>query len=69
MALAPSKVTAQAQISVPPEVRRKPGVGPAVTFTSEDIHRAIFPAGKPEVRSVEEMDEGLARHLREKHEV
>ncbi len=64
MALAQSKVTAQGQISVPVEVRRKLGIGPgsvleweeegdsvvvrkAGRYTSEDIHRAIFPQGHP----------------------
>ncbi len=64
MALAQSKVTAQGQISVPVEVRRKLGIGPgsvleweeegdvvvvrkARRYTSEDIHRAIFPQGTP----------------------
>ena len=64
MALAQSKVTAQGQISVPVEVRRKLGIGPgsvleweeegdavvvrkAGRYTSEDIHRAIFPRGHP----------------------
>jgi antitoxin PrlF len=39
----------------------------AATFSSEEIHRALFPSGKPVARSVEEMDEGIRRHLREKH--
>lgn len=60
MALAQSKVTAQGQISIPAEVRRKLGIGPgsvlewdehgdaavvrkAARYTSEGIHRAIFP--------------------------
>jgi len=64
MALAQSKVTAQWEISVPAEVRRKLGIGPgsvleweeegdavvvrkAGRYTSEDIHRAIFPRGTP----------------------
>ncbi len=84
MAMARSKITAQGQISVPLEVRRKLGVGPgtilewseqgdavvvrrAATYSSEDIHRTLFPAGKPEARSIEEMDEGIRQHLRAKH--
>ena len=64
MAIAQSKVTAQGQISVPAEVRRKLGIGPgsvlewheegdvvvvrkAGRYTSEDIHRAIFPQRTP----------------------
>ena len=64
MALAHSKVTAQGQISVPAEVRRKLGVGPgsvlewdesgeqvvvrkAGRYSSEDVHRALFPDKPP----------------------
>jgi antitoxin PrlF len=60
MTIADSKVTAQGQISVPAEVRKKLGVGPgsvlewheqgdqvvvrrAGRYTSEDVHRALFP--------------------------
>jgi AbrB family looped-hinge helix DNA binding protein len=84
MALARSKITAQGQISVPLEVRRRLGVGPgtilewteqgdsmvvrrAGTFSSEEIHRALFPDGKPAAKTVEEMDDGIRKHLREKH--
>ena len=84
MALAHSKVTAQGQISVPVEVRKKLGIGPGSIleweedgekivvrrsgrFTSEDIHRALFPKRAPTPRSVEEMKEGIRRHVRERH--
>ena len=60
MALAHSKLTAQGQISVPANVRRKLGIGPgsvlewddesenvvvrrAGRYTSEDVHRSLFP--------------------------
>ena len=83
MALAHSKVTAQGQISVPAEVRRKLGIGPGSIleweedgekmvvrrsgrFTSEDIHRAMFPK-KARARTVEEMKEGIRRRVRERH--
>ncbi|HEX5227928.1 MAG TPA: AbrB/MazE/SpoVT family DNA-binding domain-containing protein [Bryobacteraceae bacterium] len=36
-------------------------------FTSEDIHRAIFKGRKPKHHTIEEMDEGIAEYLREKH--
>ena len=83
MALAHSKVTAQGQISVPAEIRRKLGLGPgsvlewdeegekiivrrAANFSSEDIHRAIFP--KPPVpRTVEEMKAGIGRYMKRRH--
>jgi AbrB family looped-hinge helix DNA binding protein len=84
MPIARSKVTAQGQISVPVDVRRKLGVGPgsilewdqdgdnivvrrAGTYTFEDIHRAIFKNRKPEKHTIEEMKEGIARYIREKH--
>ncbi len=83
MLLAQSKLTSQGQISVPVEVRRKLGVGPgsvleweeegdrvivrrAGRFTSEDIHRALFRSpGK--ARALEELKEGIRRHMRRKH--
>ena len=60
MAIAHSKLTAQGQISVPAEIRKKLGVGPgsvleweeqgdqvvvrrAGRYTSEEVHRALFP--------------------------
>jgi len=84
MALAQSKVTAQGQISVPAEIRRRLGVGPGSIlewdeedgrivvrrsgkYTFEDIHRAIFKNGPPKYHSIEEMKEGIARYMREKH--
>jgi len=84
MPIARSKVTAQGQISVPVDVRRKLGVGPgsilewdedgdkivvrrAGTYTFEDIHRAIFKGRKPEKHTIEEMKEGIAQYIREKH--
>ena len=42
-------------------IRKKAG-----SYTSEDIHRALFPT-PPEPRTIEEMDEGIRRHLRKKH--
>jgi AbrB family looped-hinge helix DNA binding protein len=84
MALAQSKVTAQGQISVPAEVRRKLGIGPgsvlewdeegdavvvrkAGRYSSEDIHRAIFPQEKPAVKKLEEFDKGVRQHIQKKH--
>jgi AbrB family looped-hinge helix DNA binding protein len=83
MAIPQSKVTAQGQISVPAEIRRKLGIGPgsvlewheeggqvivrkAGQYTSEDIHRALFPT-PPTPHTLEEMKEGIRRHLRTKH--
>ena len=84
MALAHSKVTAQGQISVPIEVRRKLGIGPGSIlewdedgdrivvrrsgrFTSQDIHRALFPERAPKSRTVEDMKDGIRRRARERY--
>jgi AbrB family looped-hinge helix DNA binding protein len=83
MALAHSKVTAQGQVSVPAKVRERLGVGPgsvlewdedgervvvrkAGRFSSEDIHRVLFPK-TPRRRTVEEMKEGIGRHIKKRH--
>jgi antitoxin PrlF len=84
MALAQSKLTAQGQISVPAEIRRKLGVGPGAVlewddeggkivvrragrYTSEDVHRALFPKGAPKPRPLEELKEGVRRYVRGRH--
>ena len=84
MPIARSKLTAQGQISVPAEVRRRLGIGPGSVlewdeegeqivvrrsgrYTSEDIHRAVFPKGWPRRRSADDMKEGIRRHMRERH--
>jgi AbrB family looped-hinge helix DNA binding protein len=84
MTIAQSKLTAQGQISVPAEVRRKLGLGPgsvleweeegdhivvrkAGRYTSEDIHKALFPGGPPEPRTLEELEEGPARYVQGRH--
>jgi antitoxin PrlF len=83
MALAHSKVTAQGQISVPAEIRRRLGVGPGsvlewdeqgeqivirrvAKFSSEDVHHAIF-RKPPQVKTIEEMKEGVARYIKKRH--
>ena len=80
MAIAQSRVTAQGQISVPAEIRRKLGVGPgsilewheegetivvrrAGRYTSEDVHRALFPRATKR-RTLDEMKEGIRRYVR-----
>jgi AbrB family looped-hinge helix DNA binding protein len=84
MALAQSKVTAQGQISVPAEVRRKLGIGPgsvlewheegdavvvrkAGRYSSEDIHRAIFPKRPPKPKKLKDFDKGVLRYMKDKH--
>ena len=84
MALAHSKLTAQGQISVPAQVRRKLGVGPgsvlewdesgeqvvvrkAGRYSSEDVHRALFPEKPPAPRSLSELKDGVRQYIRKRH--
>jgi len=84
MAIAHSKVTAQGQISVPAEVRRKLGIGPgsvlewvdehgavvirrAGRYSSEELHKALFPKGPPRKRSLEDLKAGLRQAVRKRH--
>jgi AbrB family looped-hinge helix DNA binding protein len=84
MALAHSKLTAQGQISVPAQVRRKLGVGPgsvlewdesgeqvivrkAGRYSSEDVHRALFPEKPPAPRSLSELKDGIRQYIRKRH--
>ena len=36
-------------------------------ITSEDIHRALFPQGRPKRRTRAEMREGIQQHIRDRH--
>jgi len=36
-------------------------------FTSEDVHRVLFPRRAPQARTVEEMKAGVRRHLKKRH--
>ena len=84
MAIAQSKITAQGQISVPAEIRKRLGVGPgssiewdeqgdqivvrrAKKFTSQEIHKILFPEGPPKRRSLKQLKEGIAQYIREQH--
>jgi AbrB family looped-hinge helix DNA binding protein len=83
MNIAQSRITAQGQISVPQEVRRLLAVGPgsvlsweedgdhivvrkAGKFTSADIHAELFDE-PPQPRSLDELKQGLVRHIKSKH--
>ncbi len=83
MGIANSRVTAQGQISVPSEIRRKLGIGPgsvlewheyageivlrrAGRFTSEDVHKALFPRD-PKARTLAELKAGVASNVRTRH--
>lgn len=83
MALAYSKLTSQAQISVPAEVRRKLGIGPGAVleWDEEDGRIVVRRAGRytfedvhkalfpkpPKPKSIEEMKEGIRQHMKRKH--
>jgi AbrB family looped-hinge helix DNA binding protein len=83
-AIAHSKLTAQGQVSVPAEVRRRLGVGPgailewgerggaivvrrAGRFSSEDVHRALFPRRVPKPKTLGQLKEGIRRYTRKRH--
>jgi len=83
MAPPQSKVTAQGQISVPAEIRRKLGIGPgSVLEWEEDGERVVVrKAGRfsfedihralfakpPKPHKLEELKEGIRRHIKGKH--
>lgn len=84
MVLAQSKITAQGQISVPANVRRKLGLGPgsvlewdeegenvvvrrAGQYTFDDIHKRLFPNGKPPRKSLKELKKGIEDYMLEHH--
>lgn len=84
MALARSRLTAQGQISVPAEIRKKLGVGPggviewheeggkvvvqrAGRYTSEDLHRVLFPEGVSKPRSLAELKRGVGRYVKKRY--
>jgi AbrB family looped-hinge helix DNA binding protein len=83
MPLAQSRVTAQGQISIPAEVRRRLGVGPGSVLEWEQQGSAIIVrrAGRytsqdlhdalfkrrPKRRSLGELKEGIAHYMRRRH--
>jgi len=36
-------------------------------FSSEDLHRAVFPDGPPEKRTLAELKEGIREYIRKRH--
>jgi len=83
MSIAKSKLTAQGQISVPAEVRKKLGVGPgsvlewdeqddqvivrrAGRYTSEDVHRALFPDSAAKGSPLDVKD-AIRKYIRKRH--
>jgi AbrB family looped-hinge helix DNA binding protein len=83
MAIAHSKLTAQGQISVPKEVRRRLGIGPGSILEWEEEGEKIVVrrAGRyssedlhralfetpPEPRSLDELKEGLRQYVKSRH--
>lgn len=83
MVIAYSRLTAQGQISVPKEVRRKLGIGPgAVLEWDEEGERIVVRrAGRytsedvhnalferePEPRTLEELEQGIPRYVKRRH--
>ena len=78
-----SKITSQGQVSIPAPIRQKLGLAPgskvewcvegddvivrrAAKYSSQDIHDALFD-GPPPHRTVDELKEGIRRHVRRKH--
>lgn len=83
MTIATSKVTAQGQISVPAEIRRKLGIGPGsiLEWDQEDDKILVRRAGRyssedlhhalfgapPQPRTLEEMKEGIRAYVKRRH--
>lgn len=83
MALAHSKLTAQGQISVPAEVRRKLGVGPGsvLEWDAEGERVVVRRAGRytsedvhrsvfptpPQSKTLADMKRGLQQHVKSRH--
>jgi len=49
------------------KMARGPRVRRSGRFTSEEIHRALFPKGAPRRKKLEDLKEGIRRHIRERH--
>ena len=83
MVIAQSKLTAQGQISVPAEVRRKLGLGPGsiLEWDEEDERVVVRKAGlytfddlhkavfpePPEPKTLEELRDSIGDHMRERY--
>jgi AbrB family looped-hinge helix DNA binding protein len=83
MAIAYSKLTAQGQISVPIEVRRRLGIGPGsvLEWEADGERMVVRRAGRytsedvhealfeeaPEPKTLEELKEGVRRYVKSRH--
>jgi AbrB family looped-hinge helix DNA binding protein len=83
MTVRQSRVTAQGQISVPAEIRRKLGIGPGSVLEWEEAGDRVLVRkagrfsseeihravfrGKPATRSLKAFDEGIRKHVKSKH--
>ena len=83
MAIAHSKLTAQGQISVPAEVRRKLGIGPGSVLEWDDDGEMVVVrrVGRytsedvhrslfqtpPKPRTLAELKDGVRRHIKRRH--
>jgi AbrB family looped-hinge helix DNA binding protein len=83
MSLPQSKLTAQGQISVPAEIRRKLGIGPGSILEWEEQGESVVvrKAGRfssedvhraifrkrPRARKLDELKDAAAGHVRDKH--
>jgi len=83
MKLAQSRVTAQGQVSVPAEVRKRLGIaaGSAIEWDAEGERVVVRRVGRhtsadihrslfpeaPRPRSLDELKEGIRAHVRERH--
>jgi AbrB family looped-hinge helix DNA binding protein len=83
MALAQSKLTAQGQISVPAEIRRRLGIGPGSVLEWDEEGEKIVVrrvaqytsedlhkavfAKPPKHRTLAELKDGIRRHVKSRH--
>lgn len=84
MARSRSRLTAQGQISVPADIRRRLGLGPGSVLewdeqdnqvvvrrvgqhSSVDIHRVLFGTRPPKARALNDLEDGIRRHIRKRH--
>ena len=83
MAIAKSKLTAQGQISVPAEIRRRLGIGPGSVLEWDEegekivVRRVALYTSKdlhkaifakpPKRRTLAELKDGIRKHVRSRH--